>query len=141
MGAINPNQLRMLMTPGEIMSQYSLSDGDRDVVKLGPGKERLETDSEVLDRKYRQAMNKGPKWGPSLRDQIRNEGVQEPIDISAGVTEENLGWSQKDFVLDGHHRLAVAARDRPNDLIPVRHHMQDDIGHGLNADGSPKLDF
>lgn len=134
MSNVNPRQfeqLRMLMRPDEIMSQFELSHGDRRVVPLGPGQDRRENDSELLDRKYRQAQNKG------LADQISSQGVSNPIELSHGLTRDVIGWEQGPTVLDGHHRLAVSARDSPDRYIPVVHHGVDDLSTFGDWDRKP----
>jgi hypothetical protein len=52
----------------------------------------------------------------SLAEAIRTEGVKSPIRLGM-----QFGSEGKPQIVGGHHRLAVASSDRPNDYLPVLH--------------------
>lgn len=60
--------------------------------------------------------------GPSLNDQIREEGVKAPIEIG-------LRKKGSDVLANGHHRYFVAEqleREDHETYIPVTHYVEDD---------------
>ena len=117
--ALFHGQLPMFMTAGEIKKHYRPYEGDYlDPEDTSHGGE--ETESELWDRKLRQSSLDKPQFlveGKTLRAHIKEHGVQEPVELDVRSADYPESRSQ---VLSGHHRIASAAADRPNDLIPVR---------------------
>ncbi len=52
--------------------------------------------------------HRSPEWG-SHHDHLRANGIEDPIPVG------------QHYLLGGHHRVAWAARDRPNMEVPVAH--------------------
>jgi hypothetical protein len=129
-------QLPLLATPAEIMGHHSADTekgGAPSVIALdyqgGFGKTLGETKGRIqqlFDRKLSESS-------PEFRASIAKKGVQVPVGLQAnpeykeypsekwpGSTETRpsgkVGQLQ---VQDGHHRLAVAHKYAPNDLIPL----------------------
>lgn len=111
----NPNvgkqfqQLPMFMTAHEIKSQYRPWQADRRAVEV-PDPDightyRMETDSELWDRKAREAPDHG------LTKTSVKHGIHTPVPLLEGRE-----------VWDGHHRVAAAAVHTPDSLIPVEHY-------------------
>jgi hypothetical protein len=61
-------------------------------------------------------VNEQPGWNGGLTDMIREKGYDwsQPISITSHNAEGDIE------VENGHHRLAVMQRDRPNEFIPIR---------------------
>lgn len=93
-------QLRLFMTPREIMSEYQPHEADRnEVVDEG----RMETNDEVWSRKLDKAHNDG------LVEDIYHHGVELPVSLDP-VNRRVRG---------GHHRIAAANHLNPDQFIPV----------------------
>ena len=104
----NPNQLKLFMTPKEIMSEYKPNEADaerrwdyKDAGEDG----RLETDEELWSRKADEASWSG------LMDDIRERGVHIPV---------SLDFANK-RVRGGHHRIAAMNHINPHQFIPVNY--------------------
>jgi hypothetical protein len=104
-------QLKMFMTPSEIMSSRLPLTADR-IVKNSTV---LEDPESLWERKLKQskAPPTSPRYKRSLYDTIKREGVKEPV---------HLGPTQ---VTGGHHRIAAANDIAPDTLIPVVHSEED----------------
>jgi hypothetical protein len=85
----------------------------------------VETDEQLWARKRSQAKGNvvsgmltqaktgyGPEGTQSLHEHVVEHGVSMPIALGTQFPREIMG---------GHHRLAVMAAERPNDLMPVIH--------------------
>lgn len=55
--------------------------------------------------------------GESIRDAVIREGVKSPLSLG-----RQFGSMGKPMIAGGHHRIAVMARERPDELMPVMHH-------------------
>jgi len=71
------------------------------------------------------------KSEPRFYQSVLKEGVKKPIDI---VHDEDFGPQ----VVNGHHRLSVAAQVAPDRLIPVMHHPDMDKIDWGGAGTDPK---
>lgn len=102
-------QLRMFMTPHEIMQQYKPNPPDFfkgvSVVKDGKSTTRTETNEEFWARKGEEADD------VRLTDSIKEGGVKMPISLDPATRT----------IRGGHHRLAVAHRLNPHQFVPVMH--------------------
>jgi hypothetical protein len=92
----NPNQLKLFMTPREIMGSHSPLLGDY----IGG-----ESTEELWERKADEAESNG------LMDSIREQGVQVPVSLSPGMN----------MIVGGHHRIAAQHRLNPDQFIPVNY--------------------
>lgn len=99
-------QLPMFMTGKEIKEHFAPRYGDQ----YGSGISR--TEGQLWSKKLREATNRKTEDG-TLRKSIAAKGVQEPVDLDLPSNR----W--KPEVINGHHRIAVAARDMPDTPIPV----------------------
>ena len=123
----------MFMSAREIESSHSPAWGDHEYVRdpendrntLGmvyPAR-RVETSGEVWDRKYREASDPAGMWGSrrypehgTLRNAVVAEGVKEPVTL--GDPAHYTGSEPE--VRNGHHRIAIMLKERPDDMIPVQ---------------------
>ena len=124
------HQLPMFLSAREIRSTYRALDADRhDVIddwEADHETTRPETDDELFDRKYDDAIDKdeigaetGPNSRSSLRDHLLEHGVHNPVSLELpGQSLSGL----KPQILGGHHRVAVMSKHKPDALIPVEHH-------------------
>jgi hypothetical protein len=64
--------------------------------------------NKLMRIKYKEAVESG------LKDQVLQNGIQSPIDVH--VDEDG-----NQTVTDGHHRLAVMLKHRPNTPIPIHY--------------------
>lgn len=110
-------QLPMFATAREIQRDYLPLIGD-----LHTG----ETQEGLWTRKYYEATRsaKEPRLdfipGPartSLKDSILDEGVKNPVSLQPKHLYGAGG--PKPMIVGGHHRIAVMAKHRPDDLMPV----------------------
>jgi hypothetical protein len=140
MSMIHPDQLKMLMTPQEIMEQYQPLDADR-AFKQGPiarGGERTDRPRRT-DMGYNDAMQTGYQrrkkdfqaepvddvWArkaqearqSGLTESIHEHGVVHPVTLG-----DTIGLAGKPQVTGGHHRIAAAADAGGEQYIPVVHH-------------------
>lgn len=96
---LNQNQLRMFMTPSELMS-YATAESDWD-----------DTEQEAWDRRANEAEDEG------LTEDIVSRGVQHPIKIRHGAGSARID--------DGHRRIAASQRliedDGRQRYLPVEH--------------------
>jgi hypothetical protein len=78
--------------------------------------------------------------GKTLYDHIADDGVQEPLTVSAMpphlLDEPEAGHYL--HVLDGHHRLFSALESRPDDHILLRHSTEERIDRALQRWGLPR---
>lgn len=112
-GHVNPNQLRMLMTPQEVMDEAF------------PGDYTPLADDENLGTKglwdYKLHESKGPE---GVLPSIAAHGVETPIILRHGVNHFDDAGKMVEggtIINDGHHRLISAATARPEQYIPVLH--------------------
>ena len=130
---VNPNQLKMFMTPKEIRKQYVSIPGDRQYYEGGVS--HWMSDRDTWRMKLREAKSPEPDMygdvhGSSMYDTVKQRGpLAEPVWLSdKPVGAEEFGSAtKKPVVLDGHHRIAATAAARPNDLMPVIYHAVQDI--------------
>ena len=117
---INPDQLRMFMTPSEIQRNYAILPGDR---------WEGETDDEFWARKDEE--NSEPGWdrarsGSALAD-VPVTSISNPVRL---VDKPYRGVGRSDGVIgNGHHRVAAGvAQEAESDteiLLPVVHYRSE----------------
>jgi hypothetical protein len=154
-------QLRMFMTPREIMSKYQPLDGDRytpeqakrsenyptkDIATQPPIKNRsslkthrarmrageLEGDAELWQRKA--AEGHRYEIGPVVKGEFTTlpESIaREGVKNPVHLSSDQFGAMGKRVVAGGHHRIAAAHEVAPDKLIPVLHHR--DVNQAFNA--------
>ena len=127
--------------------------GNPEVLKrMGP--RHPENDTEMMDRKYREAQVSAPGV-PSMAEHIREHGAIDqviplkpttygfagdgPTGVDSEKVSDHLGnqftpWVHGEM-LGGHHRVAVHEREAPNTLLPVMFHtsMHDARSSGYYA--------
>jgi hypothetical protein len=143
---IHPNQLKLLMTPGEIKDQYQPLDADR-AHRQGPisrggestyrarrtdmGYNDAIPDAAADSPGYRRRMKdfraepvadtwarKGREAAESgVTDSVRNIGVVRPVTLG-NIT----GLEGKPQVTGGHHRIQAAEDAGNEQYLPVVHH-------------------
>lgn len=104
--ALFHGQLPMFMTAGEIKQHFDPRYGDR------YGRGISETEGKFWGRKLQEATRRKTEDG-TLRKSIREKGVQEPVALDLPSRRS------KPEIIEGHHRVAVAAKDAPNAMLPV----------------------
>jgi len=129
-------QLPMFMSAREIMKTYRPLEGDREVVWPGErGKrslywhpQKVETSADLYERKRQESLDRSGSAGTmSLYDDIADNGPENPVSlqlkgaVEPGTMESGPSMDRRPQVLGGHHRLAVMAAERPDDLMPVEH--------------------
>jgi hypothetical protein len=138
---INPDQLQLLMTPGEIKSRYQPLDADR-AQRQGPiprGGEATQrprrTDmgyNDAITGGYRRRMKDfraepaaetwarkaGEAHESGLVESVRQHGVVYPVTLGDVVGQEG-----KPQITGGHHRVAAAEEAGGEQYIPVIHHQ------------------
>lgn len=120
---INPNQLRMFMTPREIAA--TVQQAETNIRKP----EDLKNDY-VAKSKLIRAKNNG------LADSIVKEGVKKPIDI---MHEYDDDWGDETTQLvNGHHRFSVSLDVAPDKYIPVQHHSKFETIDWTTGDSDPR---
>jgi hypothetical protein len=115
-------QLKMFMTPREVMEGYSSHIGDRDPY----GRDRYLTNRDTFKHKRQQNIESG------LHEDVRLNGVQFPIglgqlsdtDVASTIHRRDpmAVLTGKKMLTAGHHRLAAAYEHAPDTPIPVLHH-------------------
>lgn len=106
-------QLRMFMTPHEILKEYKPNPADLHYLDDDPyastdenaDRDRYETEDELWDRKAEEADESG------LTDSIMAHGVKMPISLDPASRT----------IRGGHHRLIIANHLSPHQFIPVMH--------------------
>lgn len=101
----NPNQLRLFMTPKEIMSAYKPNAADKEEIFDDDGDWREETDEELWNRKADEAVMSG------LTDDIIQRGVHIPVSLDIEAKR----------VRGGHHRIAAMNHINPKQFLPVNY--------------------
>lgn len=120
---VNVEQLRMFMTPNEIVGSDILY-GDQ-----VSGETREEMFAYKRDDSERRWADPTEPGGAMLDESIRREGVKKPVAI--GHTAYTEG---RPVFTDGHHRLAMAYELAPDNYIPVTHWGdQGKLGPGRHA--------
>lgn len=104
----------MFMSAREIRGSYGPWRGDRYEVQTPDGRIRKERNSELWARK-RQEASLGVE--PTLDKQVLKDGVQNPVSLESPDKPSR----RRPYVLGGHHRVAVMAEHKPDDLMPVEH--------------------
>lgn len=100
-------QLRMFMTPQEIISEYHPLFGDFKVLRDPvTKKDTFEQPADVWERKAKEAEEVG------LTASIKERGVEIPVSLDP----------KEKVVLGGHHRIAASLKINPDQFIPVMHH-------------------
>lgn len=100
-------QLRMFMTPREIVSEYHPLAGDFKVLRDPvTKKDTFEQPADVWERKAQEADRVG------LTESIKERGVEIPVSLDP----------KEKVVVGGHHRIAAALKINPDQFIPVMHH-------------------
>lgn len=120
-------QLPMFMTAREILATHAPNEGDRQDVydKRGEFVGR-ETDKQLWARKYKAAgeVNEYVPDEPPVRRSVLKEGVKTPVSLEDPVATQAYRAYEplhQPQIYGGHHRIAVMAKKRPDDLIPVAH--------------------
>jgi hypothetical protein len=126
---LNPNQLKMFMTPREI-GGYVTDYGD---FGTNPGGLPHEAFRRLNDER---ALEKDTNAGRSgLSASIAREGVKKPIDIGHGTSDAYEG---KTILWNGHHRLQEQSIADPDRLMPVVHTTPfEHQWHGRTKSGFP----
>lgn len=127
-------QLKMFMTPEELMK---LPSGDATDAEMRQGHRMTEQERrDFWSTKRGNAVltDAGPYGNgqENLSNSIRRQGVQRPVDLEHGAYpyRPDLG-TDPTLMVNGHHRVAVAAAVRPGQLIPVMHHSAEDDSEGV----------
>jgi ParB-like nuclease domain len=122
--SVSYTQLAMFMKPHEIIDthpvhpnefeddEYNWDEHKGTIPNTGAFWARKLDESETRsagDTHFSELLKRGSKG--TLASHIKTHGVMEPVEV-----DEDEG-----HILDGHHRLAAAAKYRPNDFIPVVH--------------------
>lgn len=105
--SVSAQQLAMFMTPKEIVTNHQLSDSHF------YGGVRQMTDIKQRENEL-----------TGLDKAIKEQGVQKPVHLYH--TSQSEGGHTE--LVDGHHRLVAALKHRPNELIPVLHSGDEDLG-------------
>jgi hypothetical protein len=114
----NPEQLRMFMTPREILDEYKPYEAEYLPVKdpktgrpvekpdekLGTSYE-MESDKQLWDRKLQESRQNG------LMADLKEHGVEVPVSLNPETRQ----------VTGGHHRIITAFHLHPDQFIPVMH--------------------
>lgn len=100
----DPNQLRLLMTAGELHAMHSID------VPRHPGERgRFPSMEAMWAHKQRDNAADG------MTEHVKRHGVHVPVQLATGG--EDLG---NDVVIsDGHHRVQAAFDDRPDQYVAV----------------------
>ena len=112
MSALSKEQFDAVMLPGHIMKNYAPHPDD--YLHPDDNNDKEETTQELWDRKLRQSSLRRKSLlieGTTLRKHIKEHGVQRPVVLDP----------ETKTVMGGHHRIASAAKERPNEPIPVRY--------------------
>jgi hypothetical protein len=110
----------MFMSAREIMSTHQAADWDMEDPWTGVP----ETEAETWHRKLTESQTEET---PPLTEQVRAEGVQKPVHLSA-----QFGTQGQPQVMEGHHRVVSSAATGPDRLMPVIHHeTPDSVGQYL----------
>lgn len=116
----------LFMTAHEIVNTHHLADGHfigdvYDAAHKGLPDQSADDKRELLKEKYAESSlpRDESEHGSGTRDSIRREGYDwsQPLSLSRQVG----GKTAPPMLLDGHHRLSVMFRDKPDHFVPVRH--------------------
>ena len=123
-------QLKMFTLPREIIQQYPLGDQASESTR-----QLMERKAQEADKPNYQGDYEGD-YGPegkrlSLAQSINMHGVQRPVYVSHYFSQAQQ--SAYSMFQNGHHRLAVAARDMPDTYIPVQHGGSPEFGYGFGT--------
>ena len=115
-----PGQLQMLMTPREILGQYSTHIGDR------RGVEGYDSNLKTWNKKHVENKASG------LTENVKLNGVQFPVGLGtmtdtaaarrAGGLASRAPLTGLPMITGGHHRIEAAFDTAPDQPIPVIHH-------------------
>jgi hypothetical protein len=105
--SVSAQQLAMFMTPKEIAAKTELSDSHF------YGGVRQMTDVKQRENEL-----------TGLDKEIKDKGIQKPLNIF----HQSQAEGGKQELVDGHHRLVAGLKHRPDDLVPVQHMDDSDIG-------------
>lgn len=116
------------MTPGKQFEQLDMfkpASELKDSSKVVPGdfphrptsgwKWKLEEAKQPMAR----GAKLGTRVGPSLQDNIRENGIHWPVELMHGPGDT------RPMLTNGHHRVAAAHDISPQFLVPVRHDEPD----------------
>jgi hypothetical protein len=110
--SVSAQQLAMFMTPKEIAAKTELSDSHF------YGGVRQMTDVKQRENEL-----------TGLDKDIKDKGIQKPLNIF----HQSQAEGGKQELVDGHHRLVAGLKHRPDDLVPVQHMDDSDLGLGSRA--------
>jgi hypothetical protein len=105
--SVSAQQLAMFMTPKEIAAKTELSDSHF------YGGVRQMTDVKQRENEL-----------TGLDKDIKDKGIQKPLNIF----HQSQAEGGKQELVDGHHRLVAGLKHRPDDLVPVQHMDDSDLG-------------
>ena len=105
--SVSAQQLAMFMTPKEIAAKAELSDSHF------YGGVRQMTDVKQRENEL-----------TGLDKEIKDKGIQKPLNIF----HQSQAEGGKQELVDGHHRLVAGLKHRPDDLVPVQHMDDSDLG-------------
>jgi hypothetical protein len=112
---INPNQLKLFMTAGELMNHPA---GDsRDYVPMSQNpvvhERKLEEGMKGDARSTHGLFRPGEETGETLHDSIKRVGVKKPVELHLQRGED------MPTITDGHHRVAIANHLNPDMFVPI----------------------
>lgn len=99
-------QLKMFMTPREVLSQYTPNEDERVRAVEDIGTTYTSRD------KIMHAQRNG------LYQEVEKHGVKKPI----AIVHEDPARGRGSVVINGHHRLFSQGVINPDQLMPVEHH-------------------
>jgi len=115
---INPNQLKLFMTAGELMNHPA---GDsRDYVPMSQNpvvhERKLEEGMKGDARSTHGLFRPGEETGETLHDSIKRVGVKKPVELHLQRGED------MPTITDGHHRVAVANHLNPDMFVSIMYY-------------------
>jgi hypothetical protein len=127
---LNPNQLKMFMTPREI-GGFVTAYGDFGDNPGGlPHEAMNKLDSHRADEKRSNVEGSG------MKASIASGGIRKPLDIAWATATPEPGKPDERFLWNGHHRLQTQSEIDPDTPIPVVHTSMDEgLYHGRDSRG------
>jgi len=126
---LNPRQLKLFMTAGELMDHPA---GDDEMW------EPLSKSPHLYDEKVEESLY-GPEDGThgrsagdselTLHQSIKQQGVHTPIELDFVSSDDDTP-----VISDGHHRIAIANHINPNMYIPVNYSDHGDSWFNFGID-------
>lgn len=127
---LNPKQLKLFMTAGELMDHPAGDDFD--------AWRPLSANDDLYEQKVSESRF-GPSDSthgniagyeePTLEQSIKEHGVQTPIELDFVSADDDTP-----VISDGHHRIAIANHINPNMYIPINYSDHGDSWFNLGID-------